>query len=210
MYLEKLFDAVALNMLWLLCCVPLVSIGASSTAFYYAAVKVIRGERGSLFREFWRSFKLNFVKATFLWIFFAVLFFIIAVNLNIVPDIDDGYFSLFLTCLYSFLAVFVAALLLYAFPVLSRFEMSAGRVIALSLFMVFRYFPVTLGLLCIAGGTVLLVYYFPLFIFFLPAGSVIVFSVLMEKVLLRHTPPPSSAEDAEYKWYFNSAGKGVE
>jgi uncharacterized membrane protein YesL len=203
LYLEKVFDGITLNILWLLCCVPLITVGASTTAFYYVAVKVLRGERGHLFQEFWRSFKLNFFKATILWVIFAALLFVLGINLNIAPDIDDGYFGLFLICLYTGLAVLLLAVMLYAFPVLSRFDMDLIRIIKLSLYMTFRYMPYTLGLLGICAAAALIVYYIPLFIFGIPCGSLLVFSVLMEKTLILHTPQPINKEEGAHKWYRN-------
>ncbi|MDR1950345.1 MAG: YesL family protein [Spirochaetaceae bacterium] len=203
LYLEKLFDGITLNILWLLCCIPVVTIGASTTAFYYTAVKVLRGERGRLFQEFWRSFKLNFFKATILWTIFGVLLFILVINRNIAPDINEGYFGLFLICLYTALAVLLLSVMLYAFPVLSRFDMPLAGIIKLSFYMSFRYIPYTLGLLGICAVSALVVYYIPVFILGVPCGALIVFSVLMEKILIRHTPRPIDGDEERYKWYLN-------
>jgi uncharacterized membrane protein YesL len=203
LYLEKIFDGITLNILWLLCCIPLITVGASTTAFYYTTVKVLREERGHLFREFWRSFKLNFFKATILWVIFAVLLFILRINRNIVPDIDGGYLGIFLICLYTGLTVLLLALMFYAFPVLSRFDMDLVRIIKLSLYMTFRYMPYTLGLLGIYAAVALIVYYIPVFIFGIPCGGMIIFSVLTEKVLILHTPQPTNEEEGEHKWYRN-------
>jgi uncharacterized membrane protein YesL len=207
-YMEKIFDCISLNILWLLCCIPVITIGAATTAFYYTTVKVIRGERGHLFREFWHSFKLNFVPATILWLLFAVLLVIIGINLNIAPDIDDGYFGLFLICLYTGIAVLLLAVMLYAFSSLSRFEMPLGWILKMAVYMTFRYFHYTLGILGIAGAAILIVYYLPLLIMGVPCGAFMVISVLMEKVLIRHTPLPTATEEAEYKWYLNLTPEG--
>jgi uncharacterized membrane protein YesL len=202
-WMEKLFDAVALNLLWLLCSLPLVTIGASSTAFYYAMVKVIRGERGYLFGEFWRSFKLNFVKATLIWISFAVPVFLLLVNRNIAADMG-GYFGLFLLCLYTLIAVLLLGVLMYVFPVLSRFHMTIPQVIKLSVYMCFRYLHYTLGLLGIGAGAAAM-YFQPLLVFCVPAGVLYCFSLLMEPLLVRHTPAEAEGED---RWYL-SLGPGA-
>jgi uncharacterized membrane protein YesL len=200
-WMEKLFDAVTLNLLWLLCSLPLITAGASCTAFYYAMVKVIRGERGHLFGEFRRSFKLNFARATLIWISFAALVFLLLVNRNITADIG-GYFGLFLLCLYTAIAVLLLALLMYVFPVLSRFHMTVPQVIKLSVYMCFRYLHYTLGLLAVSAGAAAAVYFFPFFIFCVPVGGLYCFSRLMEPLLVRHTPAEAAGED---RWYLNPA-----
>ena len=58
-FLSKLSDICIISILWLMCCIPVVTIGASTTAAYYAMVKVVKKERGTLLREFWSSFKRN-------------------------------------------------------------------------------------------------------------------------------------------------------
>jgi uncharacterized membrane protein YesL len=198
-WMEKLFDAVSLNLLWLLCSLPLITLGASSTAFYYAMVKVIRGERGHLFGEFWRSFRLNLVKATLIWITFAALIFLLLVNRNISAGIG-GYAGLFFLCLYTFVAALFMSVLLYVFPVLSRFYMTIPQVVKLSVYMCFRYLPYTLGLLAICAVAAAAVYFIPLFVLCVPAGALFCFSQIMEPLLVRHTPEEAGGED---KWYLS-------
>ncbi|MDR1288591.1 MAG: YesL family protein [Treponema sp.] len=200
-WMEKLFDIVTLNLIWLLCSLPLVTAGAAATAFYYAMVKVIRGERGHLWGEFWRSFKLNFVKATLIWICFAALVFLLLVNRNITADIG-GYFGAFLLCFYTAAAMVFLAVLMYAFPVLSRFHMTIPEAIKLSTYMCFRYLHCTLALLVIVTAAAALSYFIPLFIFLVPAGALFCFSKIMEPLLIRHTP---GAADANGQWYLDPA-----
>jgi uncharacterized membrane protein YesL len=200
-WMEKIFDAIALNFLCLLCSLPLVTAGAAVTAFYYAMVKAIRGERGHIFAEFWRSFRLNFVRATLLWIFFAVLIFLVLVNRNIAADIG-GYFGAFLLCLYTVIAALFLGVLMYIFPVLSRFHMTIPQVVKLSMYMCFRYLHYTLGLLAISAGAATAMYFLPLLVFCVPAGALYCFSQLMEPLLVRHSP---AAAEGEEKWYLHLA-----
>ena len=66
--LMKLFYACYLNLLWLLCSLPVFTIGASTTALYYASLKVVRGEESYVGRLFFRAFRENFRQATVLWL----------------------------------------------------------------------------------------------------------------------------------------------
>ena len=69
---EKIFDIMALGFLWILCSLPVITIGASTTALYYAMVKSVKNNDGYVTKEFFRSFKLNFIPATILWMYHAV------------------------------------------------------------------------------------------------------------------------------------------
>jgi uncharacterized membrane protein YesL len=206
-WMEKAFDGIILNLLWLLGCLPLITAGASTAALYYAAVKNLRFDRGHLISEFWHSFKMNFFKSALLLLVLGLLFFIILVNRNIIPDIDDGYFGLFLFCLYTFLGLIVIAVALYAFPCLSRFDMDILWIFKIAIYMTFRYIHYTLGILGLLALAVFMIAGFPLFIFNLPSPIVILMSYLIEKALKKHSP--RGQENAEYKWYFNAVESGA-
>ncbi len=66
--LLKLCYACYLNLLWAVCSLPIVTIGASTTALYYACLKIIRGEESYAGKMFYRAFKENFKQATVLWL----------------------------------------------------------------------------------------------------------------------------------------------
>lgn len=71
--LLKLCYACYLNLLWFICCIPIFTIGVSTTALYYTTLKIVREEDRSLTRMFFRSFRENFRQSTVLWlILFAI------------------------------------------------------------------------------------------------------------------------------------------
>ena len=59
--LSKIFDMGFLTLIYLVFCIPIVTIGAATTSLYYVSAKVIRHNRIYVCREFWISFKINFV-----------------------------------------------------------------------------------------------------------------------------------------------------
>ncbi len=68
--LTAAIDIVTAGLLWLLCSLPLVTIGAASAALYYGVVKCIRHERGRLVKSFFAAFRRDFRTATLLWLLF--------------------------------------------------------------------------------------------------------------------------------------------
>lgn len=66
--LLKLCYSCYLNLIWFVCCIPIVTIGASTTALYYTSLKIVRDEDHSLGRMFFRSFRENFRQSTVLWL----------------------------------------------------------------------------------------------------------------------------------------------
>ena len=67
-FIGKLGDLIILNVLWLITSIPIVTIGASTTALYYVTLKLVRDEDGYTIRSFFKSFKENFKQSTIIWL----------------------------------------------------------------------------------------------------------------------------------------------
>ena len=68
----KISYACCLNTLWFICCLPIVTIGASTTALYYTSFKIAKDEGSFITTMFFRSFKQNFKQATMIWMIMLV------------------------------------------------------------------------------------------------------------------------------------------
>lgn len=127
---SKIADTVILCVLWLIFCIPVVTVGASSSALYYAYHKAIRQDRGHLCRTFFGAFKSNFLQATGIWV---ALFLFAAASLitccllgamrGSVPMM--GVFLAFGMMILGF----VTAWMLVLFPYQSRFKNSLPDVL---------------------------------------------------------------------------------
>ena len=63
----KLSYACCLNFMWFVCCLPIFTIGASTTALYYTSFKIAKDEGSFITTMFFRSFRQNFKQATIIW-----------------------------------------------------------------------------------------------------------------------------------------------
>ena len=66
--LTKLTYGAYLNILWLVCSLPIVTIGASTTALFYVTLKMAEDRDDGLTRMFFKAFRENFKPATKLWL----------------------------------------------------------------------------------------------------------------------------------------------
>lgn len=187
-YLERIFDMAAMSLLWLVCCLPVVTIGASTTALYYTVNKVWKNGRGYVAEEFWGSFKMNLKPATLLWAVLAAAMVIVQLNLGIVREKMPRNMGIFFTMLYWFCLFIVWGIQLYAFPALSRFDMPVGWILKLSIYMCFRHLGRTLVLLAITAAAFFLAYQSLLFIIILPFAAHYLYNYLLEPVLKIHMP----------------------
>ena len=137
--LSKLFDIGWLSLIYVVFCVPLVTIGAATTSLYYVSAKVLRKDRGYVWSEFWHSFKLNFKPATLMWLIFAAIYGLLYFNLTTfnTSNAAGGY----LVGAYIALAFIVTCVASYAFCLLSRFNMNVKRDSALCIVYVIPPLP---------------------------------------------------------------------
>ena len=123
--LLKLSYSCYLNLLWLICSLPIVTIGASTTALYYASLKLIREEENSVTRQFFRSFRENFKQATVLWLILLGVGLFLAGDGYILYHLRQSAEGSLAVLWTLILAVVIAAsivyviVLLYVFPLLA-------------------------------------------------------------------------------------------
>lgn len=193
---DKLFDAMVLGFLWILCSLPIVTIGVSTTALYYAMVKCIKKNNGYIVQEFFRSFKQNLIPGIFIWILIVGATFAMHLNIGILMKETEGYVGLFFICVYALTSVFILAVSCYVFPALSRFDMSSGWLIKLAMYMTVRYFGTTLALLLVLACTGAILWKFPILILFAPGLVAFIMSDFLERVLEKHGPKMAVGEEA--------------
>ena len=76
--LNKMADLIYLNLLTFVCCIPIITIGASMTALNYVVLKMVRNEDSHLTRQFFKSFKQNFKQATIIWLIILLAIIVLA------------------------------------------------------------------------------------------------------------------------------------
>ena len=59
-FITRIVYCVYLNILWFICCIPIITAGASTTALFYVTLKLARDEEGNVFKQFFQAFKSNF------------------------------------------------------------------------------------------------------------------------------------------------------
>ena len=78
-FINKVVDTIFVALLWVIFSLPVITIGASTTAFYETVHKVLRQNKGYIWRTFWNTFRSNFKRSTIVWLiqFGLSLFFLL-------------------------------------------------------------------------------------------------------------------------------------
>lgn len=119
--LNRVADLMILNLLMIVCCIPVITTGAAVTAMHYVILKMVRGEEGYLVKGFFKSFRENFKQATLIWLIMLV---IIAVYIGdtVILLFSGLTFPKPLTIAVIAVGIIIALIAMYIFPLLARFE----------------------------------------------------------------------------------------
>jgi len=199
--LSKIFDLFLLSALWMLCCAPVVTIGASTAALYYSVAKVVRKDRGKLLESFFRSFRLNFKQGallTLIYLAFAAWTWLLY-RLASGVAADSWFGAVYPFVIAAFLLP-AACMAVYQFPVLSRFDFPLGRQIGMAFCLAVRHFPTTLLILGIITAAAYLGWVCPLLLGFLPGVACLLCAWPIERVFKKYMVRPEDAGDNETGW----------
>lgn len=149
-FMGKAADLIILNILFVVCSLPIVTIGASVTAMYYVTLKMIKNEESYISRSFFKSFKQNFKQATILWLPLLAVALLIWCDLSIVSRAAEtiAFFKWFTIAIY-FVILLWGMVFLYAFPLLARFDNTVRNTFQNSWKMALCHFPWTILLLAV-------------------------------------------------------------
>lgn len=202
-FLDKTGWIIIINLMWLVGCIPIVTIGTSTIAMYYAIVKSVRAECGYPVKEFWHAYKMNLLKGIVFLVIAAAGIFLLYINRNYMSDLGS-VFGLVMFVVYDILAVLFAAMLAYAVPVLSRFNVKFSKYFKMILSMSMRHLLGTVGIVAGTVGIVILVGYFPVTVIFAPGVWCFLASFLAERAMREFMPEPEEGESA---WYYDLGRK---
>ena len=195
-----LWNILVISVLWLLCCLPVITIGAASTAAYYAAAKAVRHHTGIVYREFFSSFRFNFRQSIPLTLAMGLLTLLLGMEcLYLYSDVNVPIPVL---CLFFAMLLSVLGCGSYLWAALSRFDRGSFALFRFSVVVTFRHILTTVLLLllllsCLAG-----VYLLPWGVLLFPGLAFFLSTYPMERILLKYAPPKSVDDKEAKKWYY--------
>lgn len=148
--ISKLTDLVMLNILFLICCIPIVTIGASTTALYGVTKKMIKKNEGYIVRNFFGLFKENFKQSTIMWLILFVAGMIPTIDLYIINNMTKGMGQTILKGFTLMAVLVVFFVFLYAMALQSTFENTVKNTIKNAFLMGLGHFPWTLLIVVVA------------------------------------------------------------
>lgn len=152
-FLNKMTDLILLNIIYVISCLPIITIGAATTALYHVCIISIRQGDGYVIKRYISSFVHNFKQATILWLIMLAMWSVMIWDLLFWYRMGTGFGNV-MFCLSAIVALVLCIVSLYVFPVLSKLKGTVLSTIKNAAAFAIGYFPYTVILLLLTGGFV--------------------------------------------------------
>jgi len=150
----RLADFIVLNLLWVICSIPVITIGASTTALYTVMLKLVKNEEGYIAKGFLKAFKENFKQGTIIWLVFLLLDIVFVVDFFSIKLMPDKLGAA-LQILFLFIGALLVAASVYAFALQARFENTVKNTLKNAVILVFARLPYTVLIILLTIGPVI-------------------------------------------------------
>ena len=156
-FLEKVASLLWLNILWIICCIPIITIGAATSSLYYVTLKMIKNEESYIAKSFFRAFKENFKQATIIWLVEIAGLFLLVIDNQFVNPATSNVLHIVL-CAIEFIILIMG---IYAFPLIAKFDNTTLNSMKNALLIGMINAPFTLLIVIIFAVPVALAYFIP-------------------------------------------------
>ncbi len=113
-------DAVKLSLLWFVFSLPIITSGASTAAAFSVAMKMLKNEEGHISSDFWSAFKANIKQGIAMSFITIICAWVLYLDFQIFNSASE-HNTVFL--IIGIIAAYVFSFsLLYAFPLIARYE----------------------------------------------------------------------------------------
>jgi len=120
-FLIKAMELVTINILWILCSIPIITIGASTTAKYDVLFRIFKGEDAHIARKFFKAFAANFKQATVITGILLVLAVVIFLDVRLLSRMDSSFEILGYVVAFA-IGLITLSTCSYIFPWISRID----------------------------------------------------------------------------------------
>ena len=156
--LNRIGDIVVANLLFILCSIPVITIGPALTALYHCMMRTVKGNNNGTVKTFFRALKENFRQSLIIWLLMMAAFFMLILNMRFLIHTGGGSAQIFFYLSVGVLTL-LAVFSLYIFPVIAVFANTASALCRNAFLLAFMHFPTTIAMAVLS--------FFPLYMTYL-------------------------------------------
>ena len=151
-------NLIMLNILWLVCCAPIITVGAATTAMYYTMYQYATDGSEAVFKPFFSTFAKEFKRSTLVWLLLLVIGLVFVCDIWFLASVPQ--FKGLWIVLGLLLFLYCIALT-HSFAILGRFDTNIKTALK-SCYLVFvMNFWRSMGVLLLSAAPVLIVIFMP-------------------------------------------------
>lgn len=192
-FLEHIADFFLLNLLTVLCCIPLITVGAALTAHSKIMQNIVMKEEQPVGKAYFRAFCQNFKQATVFWLAAMVLIVLYVMDYFVIRIYFDESLAQITSWILGILGAMALGILCYAFALIARYENTFKEHLRNSFVLAVGDLPRTLLLVLLAALPLILaivsleLFFTTVIIWFTFGISVILFlqALVLRPVFLR-------------------------
>lgn len=195
--ITKVTDVMLIGFYFIVCSLPIFTIGASSTALYYAIHKSVFRGRGYT-TEFFRSFKDNFKQSTLSWLIFMVLFGVLSADIYVTRNFIQANSPMAAASVFFLvLLIFTIVWSIYHFAYIARFANSFKESFKISAIIMIANIGWSVAIIAVVILLLLLMYRFMILIVFAPGLFACALHPILEKVFRKYMSAEDIAKEDE-------------
>lgn len=147
----KMADIMIVNVLTIICSIPIITAGAAYTAMHYVLLKIYKDETTHITKDFFHGFLRNFKDATILWSIYLFWGVFLGLDYFFIYSKGLGLSTVFQIAIYAITVLLIFSLT-WVFILLSRYENSRMQTMINSLTVGIANFgkTITMAILMVA------------------------------------------------------------
>lgn len=188
-WLGRLADYCVLSFCFLMCCIPLVTLGTSAIALYDTVCHCFHDGEDDTARYFFRAFRQKLVRGILLTVLWGVIGFSLLIGYQIMCRLSETGSIWPVMSMVYFCTLFIPlGVLCWLAPVQVRFPCGFGALHQTAVRFAISYLPYTLAAAAVLIAAVIALATVPLLVLILPAAAAHLQSLFIEKALENHSP----------------------
>lgn len=150
--ITKIADFIVLNTLWVVCCIPVITVGAATTAKYTIAMRILRDEGTGVIVPYFKAFKENFKQATIIWCMLMLAIAFCAMDWYFIRQKGNDISHYYIVAVVV-ISVIVLCIFMSVFPFIARFKVTVKEAMKAAFILSFLQFYKFVPIACIEVGT---------------------------------------------------------
>lgn len=158
-FMQSLWDILKLNFMWIIFCIPIVTIGGSTIAAFSVLLRMSEDQEGNVIKDFWKAFKENWKQGILIGLLPPICFEAVFLDFQLYKAVENGGLGILIVgCFSAYIFIFC---LIYVFPLLARYDNTVINSIKNSFRIGMKFFGRTFLLLVIIAVEVLIIFWNP-------------------------------------------------